>query len=120
MAAFEAWLESMEVVPTVAAIRSKAEAVRQAELEKAIKRLGGLSEKELATVDALTASIVNKMLHGPTQRLKQVAGEKDGYSYVETARMLYGLDSNPEGASPHHGMGLIRSLLGRGEKASAG
>jgi glutamyl-tRNA reductase len=120
MAAFEAWLESMEVVPTVAAIRSRAEAIRQAELEKAIKRLGGLSEKELATVDALTASIVNKMLHGPTQRLKQIATEKDGYSYVETARMLYGLDSNPEGKSPHHGMGLIRSLLGRGEKASAG
>jgi glutamyl-tRNA reductase len=120
MAAFEAWLESMEVVPTVAAIRNKAEAIRQAELEKAIKRLGGLSEKELATVDALTASIVNKMLHGPTQRLKQVATEKDGYAYVETARMLYGLDSNPEGKSPHHGLGLIRSILGRGEKASAG
>ncbi|MDR3687174.1 MAG: glutamyl-tRNA reductase [Coriobacteriia bacterium] len=120
MASFESWLESMEVVPTVAAIRSKAEAIRQAELEKAIKRLGGLSEKELATVDALTASIVNKMLHGPTQRLKQVASEKDGYSYVETARMLYGLDSNPEGTSPHRPMGLIRSLLGRGEKASAG
>jgi glutamyl-tRNA reductase len=120
MAAFEAWLESMEVVPTVAAMRNKAEAIRQAELEKAIKRLGGLSEKELATVDALTASIVNKMLHGPTQRLKQVATEKDGYAYVETARMLYGLDSNPEGKSPHHGLGLIRTILGRGEKASAG
>jgi glutamyl-tRNA reductase len=120
MQAFESWLESMEVVPTVAAIRSKAEAIRQAELEKAIKRLGGLSEKELATVDALTASIVNKMLHGPTQRLKQVATEKDGYTYVEAARMLYGLDNNPDGKSPHLGMGLIRSLLGRGEKASAG
>ncbi|HEY5539981.1 MAG TPA: glutamyl-tRNA reductase [Coriobacteriia bacterium] len=120
MDSFETWLESMEVVPTVAAIRNRAEAIRQAELEKAIKRLGGLSEKELATVDALTASIVNKMLHGPTQRLKQVAAEKDGYTYVEAARMLYGLDSNPEGKSPHHPMGLIRSLLGRGEKASAG
>ena len=60
------------------------------------------------------------MLHGPTQRLKQVASEKDGYAYVETARLLYGLDSNPEGKSPHRPMGLIRSLLGRGEKASAG
>lgn len=117
MAAFERWIESMEVVPTVAAIRAKAESVRQAELEKAFKRLGGLSEKELETVDALTASIVNKMLHGPTQRLKQVAGEKDGYTYVETARYLYGLDTNPEGKSPH-GLGLIRSLLGRGEKSS--
>jgi len=116
MAAFEAWLESMEVVPTIAAIRAKAEQVRQAELEKAIKRLGGLSEKELKTIDALTCSIVNKMLHGPTNRLKVVATEKDGYNYVEAARFLYGLDSNPEGKSPH--LSLLRSLLGRGEKGS--
>ena len=112
MVAFERWLESMEVVPTVAAIRAKAEAIRQAELEKAIKRLGGLSEKELKTVEALTCSIVNKMLHGPTERLKDVAAEKDGYNYVEAARYLYGLDSNPEGKNPH-GLGLIKTILGR-------
>ncbi len=79
---FERWLESMEVVPTVAAIRAKAELVRQAELEKALKRLGGLSEKEIATVEALTSSIVNKMLHGPTNRLKSVADERYGVAYV--------------------------------------
>jgi len=116
MAAFEAWLESMEVVPTVAAIRSKAEQVRQAELEKALKRLGGLSEKELQTIDALTCAIVNKMLHGPTNRLKQVAGERYGVAYVEAARYLYGLDLNPEGKSPH--AGLLKSLLGRAKGAS--
>jgi len=106
----------MEVVPTVAAIRAKAEQVRSAELEKALKRLGGLSEKELQTVEMLTHSIVNKMLHGPTARLKQVAGEKDGYAYVEAARFLYGLDANPDGKSPH--LGLIRSLFARGEKSA--
>ena len=114
MAEFERWLESMEVVPTVAAIRAKAEMVRQAELEKALKRLGGLSEKELQTIEALSSAIVNKMLHGPTERLKRVSSEKDGYTYVEAARFLYGLDVNPEGKSPH--VGLIRSILGRSEK----
>jgi glutamyl-tRNA reductase len=104
----------MEVVPTVAAIRAKAEKVRAEELEKAMKRLGGLSEKELKTVDALTSAIVNKMLHGPTARLKQVAAEKDGYTYVEAARFLYGLDTNPEGRNPH--LGILKSILGRGEK----
>ena len=86
------WLESLEVVPTIAAIRAEAESIRQAELEKAIKRLGGLSEKELATVEALSQAIVNKMLHGPTARLRDAAAEKDGYAAVESARMLYGLD----------------------------
>jgi glutamyl-tRNA reductase len=117
MGEFERWIESMEVVPTVAAIRAKADKVRAEELEKAMKRLGGLSEKELKTVEALTCAIVNKMLHGPTARLKQVASEKDGYNYVETARFLYGLDSNPEGKNPH--LGMIKSILGRTEKSGA-
>jgi len=115
MGEFERWLESLEVVPTVTAIRAKAEQVRLAELERAMKRLGGLSEKEMQTVEALTCSIVNKMLHGPTERLKHVSSEKDGYEYVEAARFLYGLDTNPEGKSPHKG--LIRTILGRAEKS---
>jgi len=118
MAEFERWIESMEVVPTVAAIRAKAERVRTEELEKALKRLGGLSEKELKTVEMLSQSIVSKMLHGPTARLKQCAAEKDCYEYVEAARYLYGLDSNPDGRNPH-AFGLIKSILGRGEKSSA-
>jgi len=109
--AFETWLDSMEVVPTVAAMRAKAERIRQIEMEKALKRLGGLSEKEIQTVEALTASIVNKMLHGPTNRLKTAAGDRYGVAYVEAARYLYGLDSNPDGKNPH--LGLLRSLLGK-------
>ena len=117
MVAFESWLESLDVVPTVAAMRAKAEQIRNSEMQRAIKRLGGLSERELETVEKLSCAIVNKMLHGPTERLKQAAGEKDGYNYVESARFLYGLDSNPNGKSPH-ALGLIRSLLGRGDKKS--
>lgn len=117
MATFEGWLESMEVVPTVAAIRAKAEAIRQEELARALKRLGGLSEKELAAVEAMSSAIVNKMLHGPTNRLKQVAGERYGVAYIEAARLLYGLDANPEGRSPHPN--LLRTLLGKMERATA-
>ncbi len=116
MGEFERWLESMEVVPTVAAMRAKADAIRAAELEKAMKRLGGLSEKEIQTVEMLSQSIVNKMLHGPTSRLKNVAGERYGVAYVEAARYLYGLDTNPEGKNPHGG--LLKTLLGRANKAA--
>jgi len=118
IAAFERWLESLEVVPTVAAIRAKAEGIRRAEMEKAFKRLDGLSAQELETVEALTASIVNKMLHGPTNRLKAVAGQRFGVAYIEAARYLWGLDSNPDGKNPHLGLGLLRNLFGRKEKAA--
>jgi glutamyl-tRNA reductase len=106
IAAFFAWLDSMEVVPTVAAIRAKAEAIRQMELEKALKRLD-LSEKDRQTVEALTCAIVNKMLHGPTARLKKAAAGKDGYVYVDIARELYGLDD----VDDKHGPGAFRNLL---------
>ncbi len=48
--------------------------IRQMELEKALKRLSDSREKDRKTVDALTCAIVNKMLHGPTARLKKAAG----------------------------------------------
>jgi glutamyl-tRNA reductase len=116
MEEFEHWLESMEVVPTVAAMRAKAERIRAEEYDKAMKRLGGLSEKELKTVEMMSQAIINKMLHGPTERLKQVSGDKYGIGYIEAARFLNGLDANPEGKSPH--LSLFRSILGRGEKPS--
>lgn len=110
---FERWLESMEVVPTIAAIRAKAEQIRAEELEKALKRLDGLSDKETATVEALTHSILNKMLHGPTARLKSAVAEKDGYEYVDTARHLWGLDADEDRTRRVHG---LRGLLGLPEK----
>jgi glutamyl-tRNA reductase len=106
--AFFAWVESMEVVPTVAAIRAKAEVIREMELEKALKRLD-LSDKDRQTVDALTCAIVNKMLHGPTARLKKAATGKGGYEYVEVARALYGLEDVEDKSGP----GAFRNLLNR-------
>lgn len=106
IAAFFAWVESMEVVPTVAAIRAKAEVIRQMELEKALRRLD-LSERDRKTVEALTCAIVNKMLHGPTARLKKAASGKDGYVYMDVARALYGLEDTED----RHGPGAFRNLL---------
>ena len=111
ISSFDAWLDSMEVVPTVAAMRTRAEAMRQEELARALKRLGSLSEKEIRTVEALSEAIVNKMLHGPTARLKVVAAEKDGYVYVEAARRLWGLDD--EAPKRAH---RLKGLLGVSEK----
>ncbi|MCE5190770.1 MAG: glutamyl-tRNA reductase [Actinomycetia bacterium] len=110
-AAFMRWRESLEVQPTIAAIRARAEVIREGELEKAYRRLGDLSDKDRQTVDALTSAIVNKMLHGPTQRLKQAAEAKDGYEYIETARHLYGLDE-----SEGRGHGRLRDMLNRRAK----
>ncbi|MBN1192351.1 MAG: glutamyl-tRNA reductase [Coriobacteriia bacterium] len=106
IAVFFGWIESMEVVPTVAAIRAKAEVIRRMELDKALKRLD-VSDKDRKTVEALTCAIVNKMLHGPTARLKKAAAGKNGYEYVEVARALYGLEDTDDKSGP----GAFRNLL---------
>jgi len=68
---FESWRDSLETVPTIKRLRSKAETIRTTELDKAMSRLGdGLTKKQRKTVEELTRSIMNKLLHGPMQSLR--------------------------------------------------
>ncbi|MCL2332755.1 MAG: glutamyl-tRNA reductase [Actinomycetia bacterium] len=125
MESFETWLESMEVVPTIAEMREQAEAIRTAELARACKRLSGeLSMADLKVIEKLTESITNKMLHEPTSQLRAAGGGRRGVAVLETTRYLYGLDRRGAGAGESAGAGegaasqnsgfrLIRSLLGR-------
>ncbi len=121
MESFETWLESMEVVPTIAEMREQAEAIRATELARAFKRLSGeLSEADRLVVEKLTESITNKMLHEPTSQLRKAGGGRRGVAVLETTRYLYGLDREGDAAgdgegtvSQDSGFRLIRSLLGR-------
>jgi len=68
---FEAWRDSLETVPTIKALRAKAEAIRASEFEKALSRLGeGMSKKQMKAVEELSKGIVNKLLHGPMTALR--------------------------------------------------
>ncbi|KAI8465917.1 MAG: glutamyl-tRNA reductase precursor [Monoraphidium minutum] len=68
---FEAWRDSLETVPTIKALRTKAEAIRAAEFEKAVSRFGdGVTKKQMKAVEELSKGIVNKLLHGPMTALR--------------------------------------------------
>lgn len=71
LARLEAWWESLRVVPTITALRGRAEAVRRAELARTLPRLSNLSPRDRERIEALTAAIVNKLLHEPIQQLKR-------------------------------------------------
>ncbi|MBV8257708.1 MAG: glutamyl-tRNA reductase, partial [Actinobacteria bacterium] len=79
-------------VPAIASLRAKAEEIREAELRKADGVLGRLDETQRGAVEALTAQIVNKLLHLPTVRMKQAAAAADGVLYAEAVRHLFGLE----------------------------
>jgi glutamyl-tRNA reductase len=80
-----------EVAPLVAAMRERAEQVRQSELERFAGRLDQLDERERAAVEALTKGIVAKLLHEPTVRLKDAAGTAKADRLTDTLRDLFDL-----------------------------
>jgi glutamyl-tRNA reductase len=88
---FHEWHASLDVVPAIASLRARAEEIREAELQKADALLGRLDESQRRAVEAVTAQIVNKLLHLPTVRLKQAAAAADGVLYAEAVRHLFGL-----------------------------
>ncbi|MBI4653536.1 MAG: glutamyl-tRNA reductase [Nitrospirae bacterium] len=92
--AFLKWQESLSAVPTVVALREKAEAIKIEELEKAFRKLGVLQEKEIHIIEAMTNSIVNKLLHPPTITLKE--GSEDREELIAVIRKLYGLNGDTE------------------------
>jgi glutamyl-tRNA reductase len=83
------------LVPTIQALRARAEQVRQQELARAATRLAGLDDRERAAVEAVTRGLVNKLLHDPMVRGKALAARPDGDLYVAALRELYGLDPRP-------------------------
>ena len=91
-ARFVAWYEQLQVVPTIAALTDRAEAVRQAEVAKTLRRLK-LDGAERAHVeeltDALTKAIIRQLLHDPITSLRE-RGDRD--VYVEALRSLFRLD----------------------------
>jgi glutamyl-tRNA reductase len=72
------WLRLRAVGPAIVELRGYAEAIRVAEMRRSSARLKGLTPEQSAAVEALTAGIVNKLLHGPTVALRNAAARPGG------------------------------------------
>ena len=89
---FREWWRSLDVVPAIASLRARAEAIRLAELSRAEGRLASLSPAERRAVESLTSQIVAKLLHLPTVRMKEAAAEAEGVLYADALRHLFDLE----------------------------
>ena len=90
-AEFRSWLAALEVVPAIRQLRAFAEQIRRDELARMDGRWESLSEADRERLDQLTQSMLNKLLHRPTVRLKQLAAENADAPHVETMTELFGL-----------------------------
>ena len=84
---------AQEVAPTVAALRSRAADVVAAELSRLDQRLpDDLSEDTRAEIQLAVHRVVEKLLHTPTVRVKELAGDGQGGDYALALRELFDLD----------------------------
>jgi glutamyl-tRNA reductase len=91
---FKKWLSSLDSVPTVIALREKAEAIRKEELEKLMNRLSEIGEKDRKAIEGMASAIVNKLIHPPTVALKEDSEDKD--VLIATIKRLYGLNGEDD------------------------
>lgn len=87
---FTKWISSLSATPTIVALRNMAEAIRQDELEKTLKKLGPLEEKHIKAIEYLSSTIVNKLIHPPTAALK--GAQDDENMMVDLIIKIYGLE----------------------------
>jgi len=90
--AFQLALIAATVAPTVVALRSKAAEVVDAELGRLGGRLPGLDDKARDEIAQTVRRVVDKLLHAPTVRVKELAASADGDTYTEALRELFDLD----------------------------
>ena len=92
VARFERWLGSLEAIPTVAALRRRAEEVVERVLAENDSRWEGLSGGDRERLGLMARAIANRLLHEPTLQLKRAAQDEDAYARVHALRELFGLD----------------------------
>ncbi|MGW7007154.1 glutamyl-tRNA reductase [Streptomyces sp. NPDC054933] len=92
VAAFGAAQRAERITPTVVALRTMAADVVSSELARLDGRLPDLDDKQRAEITQTVRRVVDKLLHAPTVRVKQLAGEPGGAGYADALRELFDLD----------------------------
>jgi glutamyl-tRNA reductase len=100
--AFGQWQRSLDVVPTILALRGQMEEIRKREVGKTLALMKNSSEEERKRIEVLTTSMVNKILHRPITLLKYQEQRGHGEFYTEMIRKIFHLDPDEEEEPPGH------------------
>ncbi|MFA5354176.1 MAG: glutamyl-tRNA reductase [Thermodesulfovibrionales bacterium] len=91
---FTRWMASLDSVPTIVALRQKAETVKAEELEKFRNRCPGVNESTMKGVEYLASAIINKLIHPPTVALKEDTEDRD--ELIAMIKKLYGINGEED------------------------
>ncbi len=105
--AFLDWLRGTEVAPTVAALRARAGEVVAAELARFTTRRADLTAEQRSDVARTVHRVVQRLLHSPTVRVRQLAGTPGGDQYAAALRELFDLSVAPAGEDLDRAVGVV-------------
>jgi glutamyl-tRNA reductase len=95
---FRRWLGTLDVVPTIAALHEQGEAIAKQILAENEQRWSSLGEADRERLELVAATIVKRLLHEPTLRLKARGDDRRTYAYVQALRELFGLEAESRSA----------------------
>ena len=90
--AFRSWLRGLDVAPTLAALRGRADQLVETELRRLAQRRPELTAEQRADVAHTLHRVVQRLLHQPTVRVRELAATPGGDRYPELLRELFDLD----------------------------
>ena len=93
---FQRWVASLEVVPTITALRDRGDEVVRRVMAENENRWENLGEADRARMELMAKAIASRILHEPTRRIRRAAGSDEAYQYVSAMRELFGLDVETE------------------------
>jgi len=91
VAKFRARLGDVEVIPTIVSLRERLEEIRTGEVRKTLARLPDATPETRAAIEALSAAIVNKVLHAPITKLRESSRAGSHRSWLEVVHELFAL-----------------------------
>ena len=86
--AYVRWYQSRAAAPLIAALRSKAEAIRRTEIDRLFDRLPELDDRQRELIAGMSVSILNRLLHAPVTKLRETAAGGAGVSDSDLAAQL--------------------------------
>jgi glutamyl-tRNA reductase len=96
---FTHWLGSLEVVPTISALRERGDEIVAQVLRENEERWESVSENDRRRLELMARAVVSRLLHEPTLRLKDSDGDRS-YVYVDALRELFALDGSDAASEP--------------------
>jgi glutamyl-tRNA reductase len=87
---FLKWQSSLDSVPTIKALRERAEEMKKEELDKLLNKVADFGEKDREAIEYMATALMNKLIHPPTAALKNSSEDKE--TLVALVRKLYGID----------------------------